>query len=67
MTMFEQTPTGYRATAEAVAYWRFRDTCPGCGTVTEPNGKLLDGRRTYRCPCNGDPVEWSAFSPADCR
>lgn len=66
MRGFKQTATGYVATDEQVAWWQSRDTCPSCGAVVEPNGKTDDGRWQYRCPAEPD-VEWTAFSPADCK
>lgn len=61
--MFQQTATGYVATAETIAFWNARDTCPdpSCGAVVSPTGETPDGQRfTYRCPCDpAEPYEWT--------
>lgn len=62
---FEQTATGYVATAEQIAWWDSRDCCQGCVAIVEPIGKTDDGRWIYRCSCEPG-VEWTAYSPADC-
>jgi len=51
--MFETTPTGYRATDEAVAFWQARDTCPACATPTSP-AAMIGGVHYYECTCQDE-------------
>lgn len=62
--MFEQTPTGYQATAETVAWWTARDTCPACQTPTSPWETSPERQLHYyicRCEesCGGSAVTWT--------
>ena len=62
MDGFERTATGYRATADQVAWWESRDTCPDCGPIPEPYARdTPSGDFWYACPVDRD-IMWSRKS-----
>lgn len=67
MLDFEETPTGYRATDQQVAWWQARDSCPAYAAIVSPVRVDGDGRKHYSHDCDGPDalVEWSCYSAAD--
>jgi hypothetical protein len=50
-TQFEDKGNGvYQASDDLIAYWKSRDTCPGCDAIAEPVA-TVDGVHQYVCHC----------------